>query len=333
MLNVRRSNNRPARGAGPSQVPEWYASSSAGVEMTRTFVALIDPVQALLRQCTREVPLRAPGPRAAVEYDLDPGRLPEAYFSLAAFHALQGLALSENRLARWRVHADAKDAIAEAAGYFDATRLDRRCGHDLRLKPCGHGARMVAAELLGFGSGALRATGCAPGHAAEFQRYGRLSSRLENVYARITALRWTDLTRAGAVEKEIYCSTNVIYGDALGELEQLWERRAETDLLDRVARHLQSLRDWPRTAAAPRAPLNFPSVAKLHLRSQPLWRQPPLSGRSLLRRIEFILEHTIIDDSPATRFELQHRGGHGFTRQPRRSGYDGWLPDPGAALN
>ena len=57
------------------------------------------------------------------------------------------------------------------------------------------------------------------------------SSRHETVYARIGALHWNSLPLIHGKQKESFDSTNVIYGDAYGELEQLWERRADTAFL------------------------------------------------------------------------------------------------------
>jgi len=69
------------------------------------------------------------------------------------------------------------------------------------------------------------------------------------------------------------------------------------------------------------------------LRAQALWRTPPTSARVLLRRLEYILEHTRVDDSPATVFQWRQeraRPGDGQDKvsgwKPDDSGYDGWLP-------
>ncbi len=55
--------------------------------MTKTFVALNDPVHSLIRSVTRHTPLRAglsTDPRLLVQYSFQEQDLPEAYYSLAA---------------------------------------------------------------------------------------------------------------------------------------------------------------------------------------------------------------------------------------------------------
>ncbi len=118
-------------------------------------------------------------------------------------------------------------------------KLDRRCARDLRLKLKRHGPGLLAGELLCFGAGMLRARNDDPVeriHHYLWSQYGRLHTRHEIVYARIGALHWNSLPLIYAKQKESFDSTNLIYGDAFGELEQLWERRADTAFLEQVAR-------------------------------------------------------------------------------------------------
>jgi hypothetical protein len=72
----------------------------------------------------------------------------------------------------------------------------------------------------------------------------------------------------------------------------------------------------------------------LHYRSQAVWKRPPTSARALLRRLEFILGNTIVDDAARTRFRWRQAAippvaeragepGSGWKADP--SGYDGWL--------
>lgn len=306
--------------------------------MAKSFVAVNDRVQGILRDCTRRALLRPAGPSGAIQHEFRPENLPEAYFALAAFHAIQGYSVDDTTLIRWRVKEEEKSLVTLAAGYFDATRLDRRCTGDLRLRPASYGAGLMAAEILTFGTGALRPAGYASTDVWEFNEYGRLGSKFEVVYARIGALHCGPWSSAICMEKEVYYSSNLMYGDVLGELEQLWERRADTELLDQVARHLQSMREWPLLAVPANAPLEHEAVIKMHLRAQAAWRKPPANGRTLLRRIEFILDHTIIDSSPATEFRGPAKGstpltGPGSGLNQDRSGYDGWLTDTGFGVN
>ena len=59
--------------------------------MTKTFVAINDPIHSLIRSVTRHTPLCAglsPDRRLLLQYSFQEQDLPEAYYSLAVFHAL-----------------------------------------------------------------------------------------------------------------------------------------------------------------------------------------------------------------------------------------------------
>jgi hypothetical protein len=308
--------------------------------MAKTFVAINDPVHALLRQVTRQAPLSlclSPSGAAAIEYKVNPASLPEAYYSLAVFHALDGLSLGAGRFARWRVKAAARACILERVNYFDARRLDRRCGRDLRLKLRRQGPGLLAGELLTFGTGMLRARNDIPSdplHQELWRRHGRIHTRHEVVYATIRALPWNTLPLLQNSRKESFDSSNLLYGDVFGELEQLWERRADTAFLDQVAQDLQHLGRHGEVAGSLCPPLNVTAVVQLHLRAQALWKTPPANARILLRRLEYILDHTILDNAPDTIFawpklrptpQTKTREGKRGASGIDRSGYDGWL--------
>jgi hypothetical protein len=140
--------------------------------------------------------------------------------------------------------------------------------------------------------------------------------------------------------KESYDSTNVLYGDVVGELQQLWDRRADIAFLDAVAAHLQSLRVQMQAGAYFYPPLNLPMVLKLHRQKQALWKTPPTSGRALLRRLDYLLDHIELDEKAATVHSLTEVAPQPQPRAPRpgtgrapesgdwqadRSGYDGWM--------
>jgi hypothetical protein len=289
--------------------------------MAKTFVAINDWCHKLVRDLTRSTPLEAAGPggEGLIRYRIDPEGLPDSYYALAGCHALDGLPLVQVRAGCWRIREGCRGVVIKAAGGFDITRLDRRCWLDLRLRPGFPGPTMLAGELLSFGVGMLRGSGMASPH-------GRIQTRLERVFSRIWALH-RDPNNPAEASKCVFCSTNVIYGDVFGELEQLWERRADIAFLDQVARALQPFRTWRDLPCSAQPPVNTQAVINLHLRSQRIWRTPPNSGRALLRRLEFILEHSILDSSaeglrPGTARPL-----------PDATGYDGWLGNPGGNLN
>jgi hypothetical protein len=273
--------------------------------MTRTFVALNDPIHNLIRDLTRHLPLRVVLREDGSEpqHEFDPLNLPEKYYSLAVFHALQGLAVNQTRLDRWRVTMSNRSGVPDYVNYFDVVNLDRRCFRDVRWKLRKRGPGMVSSDLLVYGVGMLRARNDDPSEPL-FQRlwdlYGRLHSSRETIYARIRTLHMSSVPILAGPQKEAFDSTNLIYGDAYGELLQLWDRRADIHFLDQIAQALQGMRERAEIASYIHPPLNLPTMIRMHLRCQSVWKVPPANGRSLLKRVDYLLNRLIIDDAPRT---------------------------------
>jgi hypothetical protein len=308
--------------------------------MTKTFVAVDEPVHHLIRKVTRHVPLVlqvSRGGQPILAYQVKPEELPDEYYSLAMLHAVGGMTLSCLQKTRWQPRPADRLSIAEQVSYFDAVRLDRRCCRDIRLKQRKRGPAMVSGELLAFGSGTLRARN--DDQDDTLQRYlwtqhGRLNSRHEVVYARIRTLHRNcspDMLLPG---KESFDSSNMIYGDAFGEVEQIWERRADTDFLNQVCLALRGLRPTGEIAAYHHPPQNLEDLVQIHLQRQALWKSPPTHARVLLRRIDYILSHTVLDAGCETCFSSKAPRVQVHTQKNRngsptwsldRSGYEGWL--------
>jgi len=263
--------------------------------MASTFVAINDWCHQLLRCIARDSCLEWQE-TGQLSCDLRSERLPEDFYSVAACHTLDGLPLEQVRAGCWKIREGCKRAVLQAVGGYEALRMDRRCWFDLRLRPPGEkdSPVLVASELLCFGTGTLR----------RFSRRlpdGRLHSELEQTSDRIWALGMpTWETTEAATEKQVFDSTNVIYGDVFGQLEQLWQRRAEAGFLDRIAQSLERFRGWRELELFNHAPFNLGAVIGIHLRSQARWRVPPANGRALLRRLDWILENTILDGLATT---------------------------------
>lgn len=308
--------------------------------MSKAFAAINDPVHNLIRALTRHTPLGlriTPGELPTMAYRVEPEALPPGYYALAIFHALEGLSLEAARHARGLLKLAEAGAVLEMVNYFDAVNLDRRCCRDVRLKIRKSGPGMLSGELLCFGTGMIRARNDDPEDTFQAQlwsQYGRLRTRYEEVHAQIRALHRTSWPMRSAVQKESFDSTNVIYGDVLGELEQIWDRRADTVFLEQVTQSLQSFRKRAQIAAFVNPPLALEKLIELHLRAQALWRKPPTDSRSLLHRLEYILSHTKIDNSPDTVWDRepsspwQPRHPEAGTWPGDDSGYDGWLGSP-----
>ena len=88
--------------------------------MTKTFVAINDPVHSMIRNVTRHIPLQpslSPDQRLPLQYTFREQDLPEAYYSLAVFHSLSGLSIKSLQRVEWRVRAIDKVGVPARVNY------------------------------------------------------------------------------------------------------------------------------------------------------------------------------------------------------------------------
>lgn len=151
----------------------------------------------------------------------------------------------------------------------------------------------------------------------ELPRQKYVSEYLQSLGAIVTTQ-----TRHGEAERVVYESTNIIYGDSYGELEQLIRRRDDRTFLDlylQVLNHegerlipsgtdpnvwynkgrnfFETYRGHPSSATSG-------SLCKAwtqHIDQNGLWDKPPQTPEELLERVEYLLGNTIIDPHPELR--------------------------------
>jgi hypothetical protein len=279
--------------------------------MSRTFVAIDDSVHRLLRNLTHRTPLVATvdaNEAIIMAYQINETTLPNSYYALALFHSIGGMPLEHIFQSRWKFSPAERSGVPPRVGYFDITRLDRRCLRDIRLRASHHDPAMLSAELLAFGTGTLRARNNDPEDPLQrdfWSRHGRFHTQLESVHATIGVLHRRKVSQKEPIGKESYDSTNLIYGDVLGELEQLWDRRADTEFLQQVANSLRGLKQRGRIVCHRDPPLNTSAAVELHISRGGIWKRPPETARALLGRIEFILSCTAVDSWPTNNFRYR----------------------------
>ncbi|PWU16967.1 MAG: hypothetical protein C5B50_12255 [Verrucomicrobia bacterium] len=278
------------------------------------FVVTNDQTHKILRRLTSTVPLIARKCDSLIyEVTYSPvdllDKLPDLYFFIAG--ETPPLLLDKT----------AEINFVRRMRFFDATMLDARCRGTSRLTIKNFGPRpdlgpgqfqfnrepthepsLFSAELLCFGAGALRRlwdNPTDPDHYRARKYGGRLNSRRMMVYETISGTYYTMRYRKSLPEN--WESTNVVYGDAYGELEQIWSRRGEKRFLRRIMMALNRVRKMPNAETFhtlyPRTPM---SVSKRHLEIQSIWDTPIRSCEELLRRVSFIIENTSLDDDPST---------------------------------
>jgi hypothetical protein len=296
---------------------------AAASRMNKRFVAINDEIHQMLRGLTSSVPLIVPRRKRkllspTVTYDLNgiAQKIPDLYF----FIPYEGV-----NVCLLDLTDENKVSFAEKRDFFDATKVDKRCHGTARLrlekrKPSigppelrrlvfgdMKAPSLFSAELLCFGVGALRRLWDNPHDPDQVyarKNLGRINSLKMIVYGRTAATYHSRMFNKTL--PETWESTNIIYGDAYGELEQIWSRRDDKSLLSSIVRSLNDVRKGPKTE-------NFDcylpkdasiQACRTHLQAQSIWDTPILSYRELIKRVAFLLKNTFLDSNPATVLEL-----------------------------
>lgn len=127
------------------------------------------------------------------------------------------------------------------------------------------------------------------------------------------------VTRNEDIERIVYESTNIIYGDSYGELEQIIRRRDDKTFLDLYLKVLDYQgeriipggtdpsvwynqgRDFFETYRGHPHGDTLSKAWTQHIDQNRIWDGPPHTIEELLERVEFLLANTIIDPSPELR--------------------------------
>ncbi len=161
---------------------------------------------------------------------------------------------------------------------------------------------MFSVDPINSGVGILRPSRAWSGgfYAALGEPLGKLTPRNMKIYAHIIARTHIDPEKTDKYHAEDWESTNMLYGDMYGEVQQLSDRKSERKFLEQVVQGLNSVCGMQGKLE------EFKQVYKNHLACQMLWELPPQSPDELLERVDYILEHTTFDELPKTDLKL-HR--------------------------
>ncbi|TSC86240.1 MAG: hypothetical protein G01um10147_952 [Microgenomates group bacterium Gr01-1014_7] len=150
----------------------------------------------------------------------------------------------------------------------------------------------------------------------------------------------TTQTRHGESERIVYESTNIIYGDSYGELEQIMRRRDDKVFLDLYLQVLnyqgerlipggtdpdvwynkgrdffETYRGYPLEASSPLC-----KAWTQHIDQYGLWDKLPQTTQELLGRVEFLLANTVIDYHPTfrrTKYDHKYYLGEPRVTEPK----------------
>src|SRR3989338_6902682 len=162
---------------------------------------------------------------------------------------------------------------------------------------------MFAVDPINHGVGILRRVRAWSGgsYAALGEPLGKLTARDIKVYGHIIARTHIDPEDTNKYHAEDWESTNMLYGDMYGEVQQLQDRRTERKFLEQV---VQGLNSGKGTFESMGTLEEFKNAYRNHLACQSLWELPPQSADELLERVDYILGHSIFDEQPKTDLKL-----------------------------
>ena len=263
--------------------------------MKKQFVAINDPLHDLLRGIANTAPLVKVGGsnhRYEICYSTDESDiyLPDEYFSALGFTRPQIRSFGFKE----------KMQIAMEKGLVDATKIDERCSDDARMTKFRKSPPMLSADVICFGAGTLRPLNTDrsdPEQTRLRESVGKIEPRQKQVFGRFVGLRLSH--SSSKLGRDVWESTNIIYGDVLGELQQIWARAKDEEFLGELSHFLQSITLANAHWYCPYVPSE---LIRSHFRCQTKlgWETVPSNSVELMRRVEQILGHLVVESHPAT---------------------------------
>ena len=185
--------------------------------------------------------------------------------------------------------------------YFDANKVDKYCRDGLRSKITLRATSLFSVDLLNHGIGIVRRVRAWSGgfYAALGDHLGRIELNGAKVYQTIIAKTHTDPEDTVITHAEDWESTNIVYGDSYGEVQQIQDRKSDREFLVKLCEGL-NLEPESQSFWTP----DYKGLHKNHVACQRLWDDPPQSPDELVDRVDYILAHCVLDDKPKSSVRL-----------------------------
>lgn len=176
----------------------------------------------------------------------------------------------------------------------------RQVGYRLpgtRSSSCHDFNHPTAFEILSYGVGIMRPLNPAISHFYKIVGGDGISMVSSHHMKATHALAYQCYTRGNGEKDEYYWKlqmTNLIFADTYGELEQL--PKLSKKILNLYIKDMKTMCTDFTTE------YHFGCLDpfwKQHIQSG-IWQGPPESVKELLKRVDFILKHTFIDENPTT---------------------------------